>query len=107
MFCVLIFQAVCIIIYLMGDGCVMDLCSKTGGRRKKQLQQQCIESNEKRKMKGTTLWMTFVRRFNDKILLQIEKRTPCIRHSTIFVLLVEDCAHQSFHQSSIQINIDN
>ena len=48
-------------------------------------------------MKGTTLWMTFVRRFNDKILLQIEKRTPCNRHSPIFVLLVEDCPHQSIN----------
>ena len=84
----------------MGDGCVMDLCSKTGASRKKQLQRQSIES-EKIKMKGTTLWMTFVRRFNDKILLQIEKRTPCIRHSPIFVLLVEDCPHQSIHQSII------
>lgn len=98
--CAYIPSSVCII-YLMGDGCVMDLCSKTGASRKKQLQQQSIESNERRKMKGTTLWMTFVRRFNDKILLQIEKRTPCIRHSTIFVVLVEDCPHQSIHQSII------
>ena len=35
-------------IYLMGDGCVMDLCSKTGASRKKQLQQQSIEPNEMR-----------------------------------------------------------
>jgi hypothetical protein len=32
----------------MGDGCVMDLCSKTGASRKKQLQQQSIESHEMR-----------------------------------------------------------
>lgn len=43
MFCVLIPSSMHII-YLMGDGCVMDLCSKTGASRKKQLQQQSIES---------------------------------------------------------------